>query len=52
MADIMDRWTPVVVAMNSINRSMGRPELYPFALAPAVVEKLGFVHDLVRSAAA
>ncbi|HVP98996.1 MAG TPA: putative zinc-binding peptidase [Roseiarcus sp.] len=52
MADIMDRWTPVVVAMNSINRSMGRPDLYPFALAPAVVEKLGFVNDLVRSAAA
>jgi len=48
MVDIMDRWTPFVVAMNSINRSMGRPDLYPFVLAPAVVEKLGFVHDLIR----
>ena len=48
MDDIMDRWTPFVVAMNSINRSMGRPDLYPFVLAPAVVEKLGFVHDLIR----
>jgi len=38
--------------MNSVNRAMGRPDLYPFVLAPAVVEKLGFVHDLVRGASA
>ena len=38
--------------MNSINRAMGRPDLYPFVLTPAVVEKLGFVHDLMRGAAA
>ena len=38
--------------MNSINRSMGRPDLYPFVLAPPVVAKLGFVHDLVRGAGA
>ena len=28
---------------------MGRDDLYPFALAPAVIEKLAFVHDRVRS---
>ena len=27
---------------------MGRDDLYPFVLSPAVMEKLGFVHDLVR----
>jgi hypothetical protein len=32
--------------MNSINRPMGRPDLYPLALAWAVVAKLGFVHAL------
>jgi len=37
--------------MNSVNRAMGRPDLYPFVIAPAVVEKLRFIHDLVRSAA-
>ena len=47
---IIEAWTPVGVAMNSINRAMGRPDLYPFVLAPAVVAKLGFIHGLVRSA--
>ncbi len=42
---------PFVVAMNSVNRAMGRPDLYPFVIAPAVIEKLRFIHDLVRSAA-
>ena len=41
---------PFVFAMNSVNRAMGRPDLYPFVLAPAVVNKLRFVHDLVRGA--
>jgi hypothetical protein len=46
--EIIDAWAPFVLAMNSINRAMGRPDLYPFVLAPAVVEKLRFIHDLVR----
>ena len=47
---IVDAWGPFVTAMNSVNRAMGRPDLYPFVLAPAVVKKLGFIHDLVRGA--
>jgi hypothetical protein len=27
---------------------MGQPDLYPFALAPAVVAKLGLVHQIIR----
>ena len=50
--EIIDAWAPFVVAMNSVNRAMGRPDLYPFVLAPAVVEKLRFIHGLVRSASA
>ena len=38
--------------MNSVNRAMGRPDLYPFVLAPAVVEKLRFIHDLSGAALA
>jgi hypothetical protein len=49
--EIIDAWAPFVVAMNSVNRAMGRPDLYPFVLAPAVVEKLRFVHELVRPSA-
>ena len=28
---------------------MGRDDLYPFVLSPAVVDKLGFVHQLIVS---
>jgi hypothetical protein len=36
-------WAPFVVAVNRVNRAMGRPDLYPFVLAPAVVDKLAFI---------
>ena len=45
---IVEAWGPFVLAMNSVNRAMGRPDLYPFVLAPAVVDKLGFIRDLIR----
>jgi hypothetical protein len=34
------------LALNSINRSMGQPDLYPFILTPAIVNKLGFIQEL------
>ena len=45
---IIDVWLPFVFAMNSMNRAMGMKDLYPFVLAPPVVTKLGFIHDLVH----
>lgn len=41
-------WTPLTVALNVLNRSMGQADSYPFSLPQAVQDKLGFVHDLVR----
>ena len=41
-------WVPLTVAVNSLNRSMGQPDLYPFVTPPAVVEKLRTVHDIIR----
>ena len=38
-------------SLNSFNRSMGHDDLYPFVLSPSVIEKLGFIHDLVRGRA-
>ena len=35
--------------LNAVNRSMGAADLYPFVLAPRVLEKLRFVHDLVET---
>jgi hypothetical protein len=46
--EIIDAWLPLTFAMNSLNRAMGNPDLYPFVLSPAVVTKLGFVHDVVH----
>lgn len=42
------RWMPISVAVNSINRCMGQPDLYPFVLTPAVIMKLGFVHEVIH----
>ncbi len=44
---IMALWVPMTWSLNMINRSMGHPDLYPFVLAPAVLDKVAFVHSLV-----
>jgi hypothetical protein len=41
---VIRAWSELVVALNSINRSMGITDLYPFVLSPPVVGKLRFVH--------
>ncbi len=47
LESIIDEWLPLTYALNAVNRSMGRGDLYPFTLAPTVIEKLGFVHERV-----
>jgi hypothetical protein len=42
--ELLDDWLPLTYALNAVNRSMGRDDLYPFTLAPPVIEKLRFVH--------
>jgi hypothetical protein len=48
---IVESWLPLTFAVNSINRSMGVPDLYPFVLSPPVIGKLSFVHDCIREQA-
>jgi len=50
MQRIIDRWLPISFAMNSLNRSMGYPDLYPFVLTPAVIDKLAFIHTITHFA--
>lgn len=45
-------WSALTLAMNSLNRSMGMKDAYPFVLSPAVMGKLRYVHELVRAQAA
>jgi hypothetical protein len=48
---IVTAWLPFTFAMNSVNRTMGMRDLYPFILSPAVIEKLSFIHTLVQRVA-
>jgi hypothetical protein len=50
MDRIIDAWLPLTFAVNSINRSMGQPDLYPFVLSPAGIWKLTFIHDRIHAA--
>jgi hypothetical protein len=45
---LMHAWLPLCFAVNSLNRSMGQPDLYPFVISPAVIAKLDFIRGLVR----
>ena len=42
-------WIALKLVLNQLNRSMGRQDLYPFTLTPAVLDKLRFVHVVVTS---
>lgn len=48
---ILSAWLPMTYAVNSLNRSMGHADLYPFVLSPVVIEKFKFVHTIIREAA-
>ncbi|HEY3499021.1 MAG TPA: putative zinc-binding metallopeptidase [Polyangiaceae bacterium] len=45
---VLAEWTELTIALNALNRSMGMPDAYPFAISPAVRRKLEFVHRVVR----
>jgi len=39
-------WIPLSIALNQINRSMGKDDLYPFVIPEPVLDKLDFVATL------
>jgi hypothetical protein len=47
---IFDQWLPLSFMMNSINRSMGLQDLYPFVININVKEKLRFIHNVIHEA--
>ena len=49
METLINAWLPIEFATNSMNRSMGLLDLYPFVLTPKVIEKLSFVHELTHA---
>jgi len=50
MGRLVEAWLALTFAVNSLNRSMGLHDLYPFVLAPPAAAKLAFVHELIAAA--
>ena len=48
MERLIESWLPLTFAFNSINRSMGLSDLYPFVLSPTIILKLSFIHDQIH----
>ena len=44
--EIFKMWLPITFAFNSINRSMGHDDFYPFVISAVVKEKLNFIHNI------
>ena len=45
---MVQEWVPVTLLVNSLNRSLGQEDAYPFALSAGALDKLRFVHDVIR----
>lgn len=44
---IIQMWLPLAWSLNMVNRSMGKPDLYPFMLPSTVLNKMRFVHAVI-----
>jgi hypothetical protein len=47
---MLENWVPLTYVINSINRSMGQPDMYPFVLSAPAIDKLRFVHEVIAQA--
>jgi len=44
---LVEQWVPVTLLVNSLNRSLGQDDAYPFALSSGALDKLRYVHDVI-----
>ncbi|WP_206611502.1 zinc-binding metallopeptidase family protein [Falsirhodobacter deserti] len=51
-AILMRAWIPLSTAMNEMTRSIGQADFYPFAIAPPVARKIGFMLRIIHAAPA
>jgi hypothetical protein len=47
--EIVAGWSELAIALNSINRSMGLQDIYPFVVSTGVVNKLRFIFDVISA---
>lgn len=45
---ILNAASPLFFAINSMNRSMGISDVYPFVISNTVEEKLTFIHNTLQ----
>jgi hypothetical protein len=48
---LIELWLPLAWALNMVNRSMGKKDLYPFVLPPPVLDKMRFIHTVIGESA-
>jgi hypothetical protein len=49
-AALTQDWLPLALFLNSMNRSLGQKDSYPFVIPDAVIRKLCFIHEVVLAA--
>lgn len=49
---LIQRWIPLTYLLNSLTRSLGQNDAYPFVLSATAIEKLRFVHNCLPGRAA
>ena len=47
---LVQQWVPLTLLVNSLNRSLGQDDAYPFAMSSGALEKLRYVHDVIQGA--
>lgn len=47
--EMREQWLPLTYALNSLNRSMGLRDPYPFVLSAPAMQKLRFVHQVIQA---
>ena len=48
--ELVEQWVPITLLVNSLNRSLGQEDAYPFALSEGALRKLRYVHDVIQAA--
>ena len=46
---VVEQWLPVSQFINAMDRSLGAHDSYPFIVVPPVIEKLDFIHRVIRA---
>ncbi len=46
--EMKEQWLSLTASLNSLNRSMGMKDVYPFVWSGPVLEKLGFIQQIIN----